>query len=163
MTMFELLLLTTTLLCSLVAGFVYAFAVVIMPGIRKLDDRDYLQAFKVMDRVIQDNQPLFVIVWAGSILAIIATAVMSLWHLQGIHQTLVMIAAALYILGVQVPTFTFNVPLNNRLKNIDLHTANEQTLQELTQAFSARWLPSNTFRTIIAIATTVLLLAAVGL
>jgi hypothetical protein len=40
----------STLLCSLVAGFVFAFAVVVMPGIQTLSDRDYLRAFKVMDR-----------------------------------------------------------------------------------------------------------------
>ena len=38
MTLFQTLLMTATFLCSLVAGFLFAFAVVIMPGIRSLDD-----------------------------------------------------------------------------------------------------------------------------
>ncbi len=55
----------STLLCSLVAGFVFAFTIVIMPGIKSLSDHDFLQAFNVMDRVIQNNQPIFVLVWLG--------------------------------------------------------------------------------------------------
>ena len=52
-----------------VAGVVFAFAVVVMPGIRTLPDADFLRAFQVIDRVIQDNQPLFLLVWVGSIVA----------------------------------------------------------------------------------------------
>ena len=55
----------STLLCALVAGLVLAFAIVVMPGIRHLNDHDYLQAFKVMDRVIQNNHPVFMVVWLG--------------------------------------------------------------------------------------------------
>ena len=44
--------------CSLVAGFLFAFAVVVMPGIRHLGDREFLLAFQEMDGVIQRGQPL---------------------------------------------------------------------------------------------------------
>jgi uncharacterized membrane protein len=37
----------------LVAGFLFAFAAVIMPGIRSLGDRAFIRAFQVIDRVIQ--------------------------------------------------------------------------------------------------------------
>ena len=47
------------LLCSLTAGFLFAFAVVVMPGLKALDDAAYLRAFQLMDGVIQDRQPLF--------------------------------------------------------------------------------------------------------
>ena len=46
----------SALLCSLVAGFVFAFATVAMPGISSLGDRDFLRAFKVMDLVIVASQ-----------------------------------------------------------------------------------------------------------
>ena len=62
----RIVLVVSTLLCTLVAGIVLAFASVVMPGIRRLNDHDFLQAFKTMDRVIQDNQPVFMLVWAGS-------------------------------------------------------------------------------------------------
>jgi uncharacterized membrane protein len=53
MDLLQIALTLATLLCSLVAGFVLAFAIVVMPGIRNLDDHDFLQAFKAIDRVIQ--------------------------------------------------------------------------------------------------------------
>ena len=59
MGIFETVLIVATLLCSLVAGLVFAFAVVVMPGIKDLKDGEFIRAFQVMDRVIQNNQPLF--------------------------------------------------------------------------------------------------------
>ena len=54
-----------TFLCSIVAGFLFAFWVVAMPGIRSLNDREFIRAFQVMDRVIQNNQPI--LCWSGSV------------------------------------------------------------------------------------------------
>ena len=66
MEVFQVTLVVATLLCTLVAGFVFAFAVVVMPGIRSLGDGEFLRAFQVMDRVIQNNQPIFMLAWIGS-------------------------------------------------------------------------------------------------
>ena len=52
----QIALIVATLLCSLVAGFVFAFAFVVMPGIKRLNDREFIRTFQVMDRVIQDNR-----------------------------------------------------------------------------------------------------------
>ena len=35
------------------------------------------------------------------------------------------VATFTYVLGVQVPTMTINVPLNNRLQNLDVDAMNE--------------------------------------
>ena len=57
---FQFVLVLTTFLCSLVAGFLLAFAVVAMPGIKSLNDRDFLKAFQAMDRIIQkQTTPLY--------------------------------------------------------------------------------------------------------
>ena len=71
MGIFQIALILATLLCSLTAGFVLAFAVVVMPGIRSLNDREFIRAFQVIDRVIQNRQPIFVLVWIGSIVALV--------------------------------------------------------------------------------------------
>ena len=59
MGIFQIALMLATLLCSLVAGFCFAWALVVMPGIRSLNDREFIRAFQVMDRVIQNYQPIF--------------------------------------------------------------------------------------------------------
>ena len=71
-TLFQAVLMLATGLCSLVAGFLFAFAVVVMPGIRRLDDAAFIRTFQAIDRVIQDGQPLFLLVWVGSVLALTA-------------------------------------------------------------------------------------------
>ena len=76
--LFTLILSVATLLCSLVTGFLLAFAIVVMPGIRKLNDREFLRAFQVIDGVIQDNQPVFMVVWVGSIVALLVAAVLGI-------------------------------------------------------------------------------------
>lgn len=49
---FSALLALATRLCSLVAGFLFAFALVVMPGLESLGDRPFVRAFQVVDRVI---------------------------------------------------------------------------------------------------------------
>ena len=68
MTLFVGFLIVSTLLCALVTGFIFTYAVVVMPGFAKLDDRDFIRAFQVTDGVIQNNQPLFMLAsgWARS-------------------------------------------------------------------------------------------------
>ena len=44
MEIFQVTLIVATFLCTLVAGFVFAFAAVVMPGMRSLDDGDSLRA-----------------------------------------------------------------------------------------------------------------------
>ena len=70
---FQIALILATFLCSLVAGFLFAFAVVVMPGIGSLNDRDFLRAFQVMDHVIQNNQPIFMLVWVGSVVSLVTS------------------------------------------------------------------------------------------
>ncbi|MEM7772080.1 MAG: DUF1772 domain-containing protein [Cyanobacteria bacterium P01_E01_bin.6] len=150
-----------TLLCSLVAGFVLAFAIVVMPGIRSLNDHDFLQAFKVIDRVIQKNQPIFVLIWLGSILVLVTVALMGIFQLDGINRLLIGIAAAIYLLGVQLPTFTINVPLNNQLQMQKLDAMTELALREARLNFEPRWIRWNAFRTVFATLTSVLLIILV--
>ena len=65
----ELALVITAFLCALVAGFLFAFAVVVVPGNKRLTDRGFILAFQVMDGIIQEGQPAFTAVWVGSAVA----------------------------------------------------------------------------------------------
>lgn len=158
LSLFQIALLVAAVLCSLVAGFLFAFAVVVMPGIGKLDDAGFLRAFQVIDRVIQNGQPLFMPVWVGSVLAVIAAAALSLWATTGADRALVVAAALVYLLGVQVPTGTVNLPLNNQLQRLDMATMTDPARRDAREAFERRWNQWNVIRTWVALAVTVLLL-----
>ena len=43
-----------------------------MPGIGTLDDAAFLRAFKVIDGVIQRNQPVFVFIWMAPQVRLVA-------------------------------------------------------------------------------------------
>jgi uncharacterized membrane protein len=155
----QLLLTLATLLCSLVAGFLFAFATVVMPGIGKLDDAGFLRAFQVIDGVIQKMQPVFVLVWLGSVLALVAATVIGAWTLPGCSDRLILITAALvYLLGVQAPTFVVNVPLNNALQRLELETMDAMGRRRARDDFEPRWNRWNLFRTAAAVLVSVLLM-----
>jgi len=147
---FQLTLLAATLLCALVAGFLVSFAVVVMPGLRALSPADYLRAFQAMDGVIQRGHPLFALMWLGSVLALVAAAALGWSRLEGLERGLLLAAAGVYLLGVQLPTFLFNIPLNNRLQALDVAGMEPAAQEALRAEFEGRWIRSNTARTILA-------------
>ena len=158
MDLFQILLILSTLLCSLVAGFLLAFAIVVMPGIKGLPDGEFIRAFQVMDGVIQNNHPLFIIVWAGSVLTLIISAIFGIWQLDGISRITLLLATGVYIGGVQLPTITINVPLNNEIQTLDASSADNITQKQIRKDFESRWTFWNSFRTIIAILVSVTLM-----
>ena len=158
MGIFQMTLIVATFLCSLVAGFLFAFAVVVMPGIKSLNDREFIRAFQVMDRVIQNNQPIFMLVWVGSVVALVASVVLGIGQLDGYRRLLVIFATLVYLLGVQLPTVTINVPLNNKLQTLDADAMDETTQEATRKDFEPRWNLWNSIRTAFASLASALLI-----
>lgn len=158
MTLFQLALFLAAFLCSLVAGFLFAFALVIMPGIKRLEDGDFIRAFQVIDGVIQKGQPLFLVVWLGSAVAVIAAAGLGHWALGQSDRPLMVLAAVFYVFGVQVMTMVFNIPLNNRLQRLDTATMDGTARSRARADFESQWNRWNGLRTICAGLTSILLL-----
>lgn len=155
---FSLTLILSILLCSLIAGLVFGFAVVVMPGIAELPDRDFLISFKQMDRIIQNNQPIFMMVWVGSIVSIIIMSVIGFQNLV-ISQTILLgFALLFYLVGVQLPTARFNIPLNNSLQDMDIVGSEETELAIFRKKFENKWNRWNRFRTINAIFSVIIML-----
>ena len=159
---FSVILFLGTVLCALVAGLLFSFAVVIMPGLSNLGDREFIRAFQEIDGVIQRGQPLFGLVWLGSALALLVGAALGFGQLDGIDRVLFLMGTGLYLLGVQLPTFVVNIPLNNALQNVDVDAGDEAILRSAREAFEDRWNRWNVFRTLIASAVTVMLVFLVS-
>jgi len=155
---FQISLIIATLLCTLVAGFVFAFAVVVMPGIRNLGDGEFLRAFQAMDRVIQKSQPVFMLVWIGSVVALIASAALGFEQLDGVRRALVIAAVLVYLLGVQLPTAIINIPLNNMIQTLAISDMDERAKNAARRVFESRWNRSNVTRTVLASLVSTLLL-----
>lgn len=161
MTVFESALVVATFLCSLVAGFLFAFAVVVMPGIKTLSDGDFVRAFQVIDGVIQRNQPLFILVWVGSALSLLAAAGLGVTELAGAERFLLIVAACAYLFVVQLPTIRINIPLNNGLQALDVKSIDDEALRAARAEFEPRWNWWNNLRTVVACGVTASLLVLV--
>lgn len=150
MSLLELVLIFSTLLCALIAGFVFAFATVVMPGIGKLSDRHFIRAFQVIDGVIQAGQPVFGLVWIGSAVTLLLATVLAALQIDGVERVIIFTAALAYALGVQLPTFKISVPLNNMLQAVDVKKSDDEALATARRDFEQRWVKWNIIRTVIA-------------
>ena len=151
MTIFIGFLIVSTLLCALVTGFIFTYAVVVMPGFAKLDDRDFIRAFQVTDGVIQNNQPLFMLAWVGSIVSLVATLILGFIELHGIERWTVFAIGFVYLMGVQGITIRVHLPLNNRLQRLEIDEMDPESLSKERNKFETRWNYFNNIRTMIAL------------
>ena len=158
MDVLDISLIFSILSCSLVGGFIFTYAIVVMPGLSKLNDKDFLKAFQVTDAVIQNKQPLFMSTWIGSIIAMLTTILVSLVSV-GLPETwLILIIGVAYLLGVQGITVAIHIPLNNHIQKVKIEELNDETLANERLKFETRWNFFNYIRTSIAISVSVLML-----
>jgi uncharacterized membrane protein len=139
------------LLCSLAAGFILTYAIIVMPGLSKLDDKEFIKAFQVTDGIIQNNQPIFILIWVGSIISVLGTIITSLLSLGIVEAWLIIFAGVIYLLGVQGITISIHLPLNKHIQKIDTNSINSQTLSEVRKNFETKWNYFNNIRTGIAL------------
>jgi len=159
--LFNGLLVFATLSTLLVSGLLFTFALLVMPGLGRLEDRAFLRGFQEIDGIIQRSHPVFVVVWVGSIISLLIATAMGFGQLNGLAQCLLTTATALYILGVQLPTFRGNVPLNNQLQTLEIMKMSEPDLTEARRAFEPAWNRLNLFRTTICLGVAMLLIVVV--
>jgi uncharacterized membrane protein len=82
----------------------------------------------------------------GSVLVRIAAAALALWARTGADRLLSIVAALVYLLGVQLPTVTINIPLNNRVQKLDPDSLDEPTRRRAREDFEPRWNRWNALR-----------------
>ena len=151
MNFLEVSLICSILSCTLVTGFTLLYAVVIMPGLSKLDDKEFIKAFQVTDGIIQNNQPIFILIWVGSIISVLGTIITSILSLGIVEAWLIIFASVIYLLGVQGITISIHLPLNKNIQKIDVNSNNSQTLSEVRRNFEKKWNYFNNIRTGIAL------------
>lgn len=147
-----------------VYAFSLLFAAVIMPGLSALDDdAAYLRAFQVIDGTIQNNQPLFILSWVGSMLVAVALAVVTVTtksiKTPLLGRTSMVLVCIVFLIG-HVITVTKNIPRNNRLHALDIASADSETLASLRDEFNGPWSAWNSARAVLFGLATVLWLVA---
>ncbi len=152
-----MILLITTFLTGLLAGVFFTWTNAITPGIGRLNDIAYLQAFQHMNRTIIN--PLFYIVIIGPLfLAPLSAYVykssprIMIWIILG--------SSIIYFLGVFAVTMLGNIPLNVMLDHADLVKINTEDAKNLRESFETKWNQLHLIRTISSSTSFLLLICA---
>ncbi|MGP3949758.1 anthrone oxygenase family protein [Streptomyces sp. 7N604] len=138
-------LLAATITMGLMAGLFYAFAISVMPGLGRTDDRTFVDAMQKMNAAILNGW--FAIGFAG---ALVLTALAVALHIPGDGRApLPWAVAALVLYGaVLVITFAINVPLNNELEAAgDVHRSAD--VAAVRERFEATWVRWNIVRAVL--------------
>ena len=143
----DISLIFSILSCSLVTGFIFTYAIVVLPGFSKLGDKEYIRAFQVTDGVIQNNQPLFMLTWIGSIISVLGAILASILSPELAKTWFVVLIGAVYLIGVQGITITIHLPMNNHIKDLNLDELDDQTLSKERLKLETKWNYFNNIRT----------------
>ena len=154
----DVFLILSILFCTLVTGFIFTYAVIVMPGFSKLDDKEFLRAFQVTDGIIQNNQPLFMLTWIGSIISVLDTVFCVILSLELRESWLIILCGVVYLLGVRGIIIVIHLPLNNKLQKIVLDQVSNQILKEKRGNFEKIWNFYNKIRTALAFSVSLLFL-----
>ena len=143
----DISLIFSILSCSLVTGFIFTYAIVVLPGFSKLEDKEYIRAFQVTDEVIQNNQPLFMLTWIGSIISVLGAILASILSPDLGKTWFIVLIGVVYLLGVQGITITIHLPMNNHIKDLNLDELDNQTLIKERLKLETKWNYFNNIRT----------------
>lgn len=131
---------------GLLAGLYAAFAVAVMPGLRRVDDRTFRSAMVQVNRAIQN--PLFFVMFLGAPVAAVAAAVSGR---AGDEAAWLGAAAILAVAGTGL-TVGYHVPRNDALD-----TADPDDPVSARAAFEGPWTRGHLVRTALHIASFALL------
>ena len=147
MEILDFLLILSILSCSLVTGFIFTYAIIVMPGLSQLTDKEFVRAFQVTDSVIQNNHPLFITIWLGSLVSLLGAILVSIVSVGLSEAWLITFIGVIYLIGVQGITISIHLPLNKHIQTLKIEELSEQCLSEERVKFEARWNFYNNVRT----------------
>jgi uncharacterized membrane protein len=153
-----IILIITTLFSGLMAGLFYAWSISVTPGLAKINDVSYLQAFQSMNRAILN--PLFFVFFLGLVLLLPLLSYLSFQTSMGNQFWYVLAATILYFVGIMGVTIGGNIPLNNALEALQIESMTPEQMNEFRKGFESKWNRLNSIRTISSAITFLLLVIA---
>ncbi|MEU8272329.1 anthrone oxygenase family protein [Sphaerisporangium sp. NPDC049002] len=136
-------LVTATIITGLVADLFYAYAISVMLGLNRTDDRTFVSAMRSINVAILNGW--FLLAFLGAPVLTALAAVLALRAGTGAALLWIVAALALYAV-VLIVTFVVNVPLNDQLEAAGSDHA--LSLAAVRGRFEARWVRWNVVRAV---------------
>jgi uncharacterized membrane protein len=144
---------------GLMAGFFYAFSVLVMPGLRETDQLSALAAMQEVNRAV-DGNVFFGIGFFGAAIVLAINVILAAFNWRSPAHLLALIGSVLYLVGVFGVTVVFNVPMNDDLDLLDpANPANRAKMDTYIEDWSM-W---NDVRTIAALVAFAMFATALGI
>ena len=141
------LILATGLGCALVAGVFFAFSSFVMRALDRLPPDAAITAMQSIN--VTAVRPLFMVALFGTGLSVVAVLVTAIRNRDDHPLGLLLIGAALYLIGTIGLTVVHHVPLNDALARLDPDAADAAARWA---AYSTGWTRANHLRTGTALA-----------
>ncbi|SHN42730.1 DUF1772 domain-containing protein [Cryptosporangium aurantiacum] len=142
-------LIAATAATGLAAGLYYTFACAVMPGLRQVDDRTFVDAMQRINVAILNGW--FALSFAGALILTVLAGILE-WRAGERSAALwIAVAAAIYVTTLLI-TFVLNVPLNNQLNDAG-DPARIADLAAVRADFEASWVRWNIVRAVLATAS----------
>jgi uncharacterized membrane protein len=146
------MLIVLAVLTGVMAGIYFTFSVFLIKAMNELPELQAAQAMNKINDVIVNT--LFLPIFFGSTLWYAGLVIWALSDWQEQSSILQIIAALVYIGGMFVVTAFGNVPLNNRLKELEV---DNETLALYWIKYQGTWIRLNHIRTISCIVALMIL------
>ena len=152
LTLFNGLLIAAATGCGLLAGIFFTFSNFVMPALERLPQDQGIAAMQSINKTVLN--PLFFLLFFGTAGLCVAGIGMVIFQPGPQRLVLPILGGILYLSGAFAVTLRRNVPLNQKLAQVDPQTSSHQAWR---QDFLPPWLVWNHIRTLAC------LLAAVSL
>jgi uncharacterized membrane protein len=154
MTFENLVLVVAGTLSGLFAGLLYAFNVAFVPALRSIKGTQHIAAMQAINAKIKN--PIFFLSFFGPTILLPLAAYL---HRDAVQFPWLVAAAALHIIGGNGVTVAGNLPLNDRLDQVDSSQISEAEADRIRQEFQGTgspWMRYHNLRTLASIAATAL-------
>lgn len=149
------LIVTTTIITALSGGVFFAWTCSVMPGMKQLEDANFILSFQAMNRAIQN--PLFFSCFFGAAILLLLSA----WYYYRTKLSgFVLIAAFCYIIGVIGITIYGNIPLNENIDDVTISMMFEADLHNFRTKVETSWNRFNNIRSMASVISVTMLVIA---
>jgi len=142
------LLWAAALSSGIMAGVYFAFSGFIMQAFNKLSASQAVAVMNVINVTIVRS--VFMLLFFGSTIVSLILMIVAIFYWSETGSGIMMVAGAVYFIGMFICTAIFNVPLNNRLASLD---PDNENVHEIWSHYFRTWTNWNHLRAVSSLVT----------